>query len=130
MVELPVERRPSVHQDETRKPAVGFHRQRKPAVLSPVTIEPLVGEPTIGANFAIARSDFRKFREIVFIKLHQIRDNSALALGDLSQCHAIDHAILHRAPPRRGGYTVASCSKAPFFAGLRSTGCPRTLSSL
>jgi ABC-type Fe3+/spermidine/putrescine transport system ATPase subunit len=45
--------RPSVHQDETRKPTVGFHRQRNPAVLSPVTIEPLVGEPTIGANFAI-----------------------------------------------------------------------------
>ena len=52
MVELPVERRPSVHQDEAGKSAVGFHRQRKPPLLSPETLKPLIGEPTIGANFA------------------------------------------------------------------------------
>jgi hypothetical protein len=51
MVELSVECRPSVHQDEAGKSTVRMDSERNPAVLSPITIEPIVGVSTIRADF-------------------------------------------------------------------------------
>jgi catechol 2,3-dioxygenase-like lactoylglutathione lyase family enzyme len=101
MVELPVECRPSVHQDEAGKSSIHKCSKRNPAFLSPVTVEPIIGVSTIRADFTIRRSDFRKFGEIILIKLDQIRDDLPLAHRHLGQ----SHGKLHRShlavqPPR------------------------------
>ena len=67
MVELPVECRPSIHQDEAGKSIVRMCSERKSFFLSPITIEPIVGVSTIRADFTIRRPDFCKFGKIMLI---------------------------------------------------------------
>jgi hypothetical protein len=109
MVELSAERRPSVHQDEADKPIVSLHYERNPAVFSPITVESIVYESTVGAGFTVGRSDLRKFREIILIELHQIRDGCTLAHGDLCQSHAIvTVSSIEDTSPRRSGYAATT----------------------
>jgi hypothetical protein len=109
MVELSAERRPSVHQNEADEPIVSLHCERNSAVFSPITVEPIVYESTVGADLTVGRSDLRKFGEIILIELHQIRDHWTLAHGDLCQSHTIDHvSSIEDTLPRRSGYAATT----------------------
>src|SRR5271168_5502157 len=97
-VQRPVERGPRAYERKSSQTPIGSNQERKLSFFSPTNVQRAMGEPAVGRDFAVKRSDLGEFREVMHIELHQILDSRTLVDCRGVELHLRHRTRVHRSP--------------------------------